>query len=41
MSDPKPPPWLKPMNKALMAMQNLGIVTGPVRVLTVPGRKSG
>ncbi len=24
-----------------MAMQNLGIVTGPVRMLTVPGRKSG
>ena len=41
MSDPKPPTWLKPMNKAFMAMQNLGIVTGPVRVLTVPGRKSG
>jgi deazaflavin-dependent oxidoreductase (nitroreductase family) len=29
------------MNKVLMAMQNLGIVAGPVRVLTVPGRKSG
>jgi deazaflavin-dependent oxidoreductase (nitroreductase family) len=41
MSDPKPPAWLKRMNKAVMAMQNLGIVTGPVRVLTVPGRKSG
>jgi deazaflavin-dependent oxidoreductase (nitroreductase family) len=41
MSDPKPPAWLKPMNKALMAMQKLGIVAGPVRVLTVPGRKSG
>jgi deazaflavin-dependent oxidoreductase (nitroreductase family) len=41
MSDPKPPAWLKPMNKAVMAMQNLGIATGPVRVLTVPGRKSG
>ncbi len=24
-----------------MAMQKLGIVAGPVRVLTVPGRKSG
>ena len=24
-----------------MAMQNLGIAAGPVRVLTVPGRKSG
>jgi deazaflavin-dependent oxidoreductase (nitroreductase family) len=41
MSDLKPPAWLKRMNKAVMAMQNLGIVTGPVRVLTVPGRKSG
>jgi deazaflavin-dependent oxidoreductase (nitroreductase family) len=41
MTDLKPPAWLKPMNKAVMAMQNLGIVTGPVRVLTVAGRKSG
>jgi deazaflavin-dependent oxidoreductase (nitroreductase family) len=41
MSDPKPPAWLKAMNKAVMAVQNLGIATGPVRVLTVPGRKSG
>ena len=41
MSDPKPPAWLKLMNKAMMAMQKLGVVPGPVRVLTVPGRKSG
>jgi deazaflavin-dependent oxidoreductase (nitroreductase family) len=41
MSDPKPPVWLKPMNKVMMAMQKAGIVAGPVRVLTVPGRKSG
>jgi deazaflavin-dependent oxidoreductase (nitroreductase family) len=41
MSDPKPPAWLKPMNKIMMAMQKAGIVAGPVRVLTVPGRKSG
>jgi hypothetical protein len=41
MSDPKPPAWLKPMNKVMMGMQKLGIVAGPVRVLTVPGRKSG
>ncbi|OBF54781.1 deazaflavin-dependent nitroreductase [Mycobacterium sp. 852002-50816_SCH5313054-b] len=41
MSDSKPPAWLKPMNKAVMAVQKLGIATGPVRVLTVPGRKSG
>src|ERR1700758_1640296 len=41
MSDPNPPVWLKPMNKVMMAMQKAGIVAGPVRVLTVPGRKSG
>jgi deazaflavin-dependent oxidoreductase (nitroreductase family) len=41
MSDPKPPAWLKPMNKVMMTMQKAGIVAGPVRVLTVPGRKSG
>lgn len=29
------------MNKMMMAMQKLGIIAGPVRVLTVPGRKSG
>ena len=29
------------MNKVTMAMQKVGIVAGPVRVLTVPGRKSG
>lgn len=41
MSDPTPPSWLKPMNKIMMAVQKLGIAAGPVRVLTVPGRKSG
>ena len=41
MTDPKPPAWLRPMNKLLVAIQKLGIVAGPVRVLTVPGRKSG
>jgi deazaflavin-dependent oxidoreductase (nitroreductase family) len=29
------------MNKVMMAVQRLGIVPGPVRVLTVAGRKSG
>jgi deazaflavin-dependent oxidoreductase (nitroreductase family) len=29
------------MNKVMMAVHKLGIVPGPVRVLTVPGRKSG
>ena len=41
MTDPKPPAWLRPINKVLVAMQKLGIVAGPVRVLTVPGRNSG
>jgi deazaflavin-dependent oxidoreductase (nitroreductase family) len=41
MSDPTPPTWLKPMNKVMMAVQKLGIAAGPVRVLTVPGRKTG
>ncbi|OMC15092.1 MULTISPECIES: nitroreductase family deazaflavin-dependent oxidoreductase [unclassified Mycobacterium] len=41
MSDPKPPAWLKPVNKVMMAMHRAGIAPGPVRVLTVPGRKSG
>jgi deazaflavin-dependent oxidoreductase (nitroreductase family) len=41
MTDPKPPAWLRPVNKVLVAMQKLGVVAGPVRVLTVPGRKSG
>jgi deazaflavin-dependent oxidoreductase (nitroreductase family) len=29
------------MNKMMMAIQKLGIPTGPAMVLTVPGRKSG
>lgn len=41
MTDPRPPRYLKPMNKAMMAVQRLGIPTGPAMVLTVPGRKSG
>lgn len=41
MSDPHPPRYLKPMNKMMMAVQRLGIPTGPAMVLTVPGRKSG
>lgn len=41
MTDPRPPRWLKPMNKVQLALQKLGIPTGPVQVLTVPGRKSG
>jgi deazaflavin-dependent oxidoreductase (nitroreductase family) len=41
MSNPRPPRYLKQMNKVMMAVQKLGIPTGPAMVLTVPGRKSG
>lgn len=41
MSEPRPPRWLKPMNKMMLAVQRLGVPTGPAMVLTVPGRKSG
>ena len=41
MSEPRPPRYLKPMNKMMIAVQKLGIPTGPAMVLTVPGRKSG
>jgi deazaflavin-dependent oxidoreductase (nitroreductase family) len=41
MAVPRPPRYLKGMNKVMMAVQRLGIPTGPAMVLTVPGRKSG
>ncbi len=41
MSHPLPPRWLKPMNKVMIALQRLGIPTGPAMVLTVPGRRTG
>jgi deazaflavin-dependent oxidoreductase (nitroreductase family) len=41
MSELRPPRWLKPMNKLMIAVQRLGVPTGPAMVLTVPGRKSG
>jgi deazaflavin-dependent oxidoreductase (nitroreductase family) len=41
MSEHPPPRWLKPMNKLMIAMQRLGVPTGPAMVLTVPGRKTG
>jgi deazaflavin-dependent oxidoreductase (nitroreductase family) len=41
VSEPHPPRWLKRMNKVVVAMQRLGVPTGPSLVLTVPGRKSG
>src|SRR6476469_10603550 len=40
-TDPKPPRWLKRMNKLVLAMQHLGVPAGPSQILTVPGRKSG
>jgi deazaflavin-dependent oxidoreductase (nitroreductase family) len=42
-SNPKPPRWLKPMNKVFMTMLRLGLPVGGKEgplVLTVPGRKS-
>jgi len=41
MSELRPPRYLKPMNRVVKTIQKLGIPTGPARVLTVPGRKSG
>ncbi|MGB8407452.1 MAG: nitroreductase/quinone reductase family protein [Mycobacterium sp.] len=41
MSHPRPPRYLKPMNKVVVAIGKLGIPVGPSMVLTVPGRKSG
>jgi deazaflavin-dependent oxidoreductase (nitroreductase family) len=41
MTHPQPPRWLKPMNRFMIAVQKLGLHTGPAYVLTVPGRKSG
>lgn len=41
MSEIRPPRFLKPMNKFMMAVQKLGIPIGPAMVLTVPGRKTG
>jgi deazaflavin-dependent oxidoreductase (nitroreductase family) len=41
MSNLTPPKWLKPMNKVVIAIHKLGVVTGPVRVLTITGRSSG
>ncbi len=44
---PKPAPeralprWLKPFNRAVMALNCLGLSVGTQHVLTVPGRKTG
>ena len=41
MADPKPPWWLKPLNKVLMTASRIGLVKDGPMVLTVTGRKSG
>ncbi len=41
MANPKPPWWLKPMNKVLMAAMKTGLMKDGPLVLTVTGRKSG
>lgn len=41
MPNPKPPWWLKPMNKVLMAAMRTGLMKDGPMVLTVTGRKSG
>ena len=41
MANPRPPWWLKPMNKVLMAATRIGIIKDGPMVLTVTGRKSG
>ncbi len=35
------PRWLKPANRLVIALQRLGMRTGTIHVLSVPGRKSG
>jgi hypothetical protein len=39
---PRPPRWLKPVNRLTMAMSRLGVNLGDDKtmVLTVPGRKN-
>jgi len=41
MADPKPPWWLKPLNKVLMTAMKTGLMKDGPPVLTVTGRKSG
>ena len=35
------PRWLKPANRAIIALQRLGLAIGTMHVLSVPGRTSG
>jgi deazaflavin-dependent oxidoreductase (nitroreductase family) len=42
MSDEvRPPRWLKPANRVIVALQRLGLAIGTMRLLSFPGRKSG
>ena len=41
LNDAALPRWLKPMNRAIIALQRLGLAIGTMRLLSVPGRKSG
>ena len=40
MSEFRPPRYLKPMNKFMMAVQKVGIPTGPAMVLDGAGQKN-
>ncbi len=35
------PQWLGPINRVIVALQRRGLVIGTMRLLSVPGRKSG
>ena len=35
------PRWLGPANRVIIALQHRGVVIGTMRLLSVPGRKSG
>ncbi len=35
------PRWLKPFNRGIVALQRLGLAVGTMRLLSIPGRKSG
>lgn len=37
----KLPRWLKPANRVIVALQRLGLAIGTMRLISVPGRKSG
>ena len=41
MSKVAQPRWIKPMNRIMKAVHQLGVPIGPPMILTVPGRKSG